>query len=350
MTIFFILLAILLLAVLIVAHEWGHYMSARALKIAVKEFSIGFGPKLTQWKSKKRETVFSLRGIPLGGYCAFYDEDTETLSKDDPRRFMAAAVWKRMIVVLAGSVMNILLAFVLAIVLHLAYGYVAAQPSIAAVTDGSPAAQAGLLAGDELMAADDTPITIGDASGLSAVVDTLAAGDTMTLTVARGGQELTVDVTPQYDEDEGRSLIGVSIIAYARPTFTQAVSGAWDSCVYASTAIAQALGNLIFHGEGAEDVTGPVGVVQVIAEQTQSGGLYMYLSLAILIAINLGIVNLLPIPGLDGSRFLFLVAEAIRRKPVNRRVEGTIHMIGFVILFGLMILFTFRDIERLFGG
>jgi len=350
MTIFFILLAILLLAVLIVAHEWGHYMSARALKIAVKEFSIGFGPKLTQWKSKKRETVFSLRGIPLGGYCAFYDEDGDTLAKDDPRRYAAAAVWKRMIVVLAGSLMNILLAFVLAIALHLAYGLVSAQPSVESVVAGSPAEAAGIRAGDVLLKAGDTALTIGDAAGLSAEVDALGGDEPLRLTVERNGEELALSVLPQYDEAEGRRLIGVSIIAYTRPTLLQSVQGAWESCVYASTAIAEALGKLIFRGEGAQDVSGPVGVVQIIAEQTQSGGAYMYLSLAILIGINLGIVNLLPIPGLDGSRFLFLLAEAIRRKPVNRRVESAIHMAGFVLLFGLMILFTFRDIRRLFGG
>jgi regulator of sigma E protease len=350
MTILFILLAILLLAILIVAHEWGHFITARMLKIAVKEFSVGFGPKLWQRKSKKHDTVFSLRGIPLGGYCAFYDEDGDTLEKDDPRRYVAAAAWKRMIVVLAGSLMNVLLAFVLAIVLHLSYGLVAAQPSIESVTEGSPAAQAGIQAGDVLLMAGDTELTVGDAAGLSAAVDALSETDPLQLTVKRNGEAITLWVLPQYDEAEGRRLIGVSIIAYARPTLLQAVQGAWDSCVYASTAIAQSLAKLIFRGEGAQDVTGPVGVVQVIAEQTQSGGAYMYLSLAVLIGINLGIVNLLPIPGLDGSRFLFLLWEAIRRKPVNRRVESAIHMVGFALLFGLMILFTFRDIRRLFGG
>ena len=350
MTILFILLAILLLGVLIVVHEWGHFVSARALKIPVKEFSVGFGPKLRQWKSKKRDTVYSLRGIPLGGYCAYYDEEADNLAADDPRRFAAAPVWKRMIVVVAGALMNILLAFVLAIVLHLGYGMVAAQPAIDSVTPGSPAYEAGLLPGDALLYAGDTQIAFGDASSLSAAVDALGADEPLTLTVQRGDEDLTVSVLPQYDEAEGRRLIGVSVIAYARPTFVQAVQGAWDSCVYASTVIAQSLADLIFRGQGAEDVTGPVGVVQIIAEQTRSGGAYMYLSLAVLISINLGLINLLPIPGLDGSRILFLLAEAIRRKPINRRVENAIHMVGFALLFGVMILFTFRDIRRLFGG
>jgi regulator of sigma E protease len=350
MTILFVLLAILLLGVLIVVHEFGHFISARALGIEVKEFSVGFGPKLRQWKGKKRDTAYSLRGIPLGGYCAYYDEDADSLAADDPRRFAAAPVWKRMIVVAAGALMNILLAFVLAVVLHAGYGAVAAQPSIDAVVAGSPAAEAGILAGDVLLYAGDTEIAFGDAASLSAAVDTLADGEPLNLTVERDGAELTMTVLPQYDETEDRRLIGVSIIAYTRPAIGQSIQGAWDSCVYASTAIAESLARLIFRGEGAEDVSGPVGVVQLIAEQTRAGGAYMYLSLAILISINLGLVNMLPIPGLDGSRLLFLLAEAVRRKPVNKRVEGAVHMVGFALLFGLMILFTFRDIRRIFGG
>jgi len=350
MTILFVLLAILLLGLLIVAHELGHFLSARAQGIAVKEFSVGFGPKLLQRKSKKSETLFSLRGIPLGGYCAFYDEDADTLDKDDPRRFGAARVWKRLIVVLAGSIMNIILAFLLAIVLNLAYGAVPAQPYIADVVADSPAAQAGVQAGDVLISVGGWYLEEGEAGGLSEVVDQLDDGQAASLWVMRDGQGMCINVVPEYNETEGRSLIGVSIAAYARPNLFQAVEGAWDSCVYASTVIAESLGQLIFHGEGAQDVSGPVGVVQVIAEQTQSGGLYMYLSLAILISINLGIINLLPIPGLDGSRFLFLVAEAVRRKPINKRVEGAIHAIGFALMFGLLILFTFRDIQRIIGG
>jgi regulator of sigma E protease len=244
----------------------------------------------------------------------------------------------------------VLLAFVLAVVLHLSYGLLPAQPALEAVTAGSPAAEAGLLPGDVLLRAGDTELAVGDAAGISTAIAALAQDEALQLIVNRNGAELTFSVTPRYDETEARSLIGVSVIAYTRPTVFQAIGGAWDSCVYASTAIAKSLYRLIFHGEGAADVSGPVGVVQLIAEQTQAGGVYMYLNLAILIGINLGIINLLPIPGLDGSRFLFLVAEAVRRKPVNRKVEAAIHMAGFVLLFGLMILFTFRDIGRLFGG
>ena len=351
MTILFVILAILLLGILIVVHELGHFLSARALKIAVKEFSVGFGPALKQWKGKKHGTLFSLRGIPLGGYCAFYDDETDEMTEDDPRRYASARVWKRMIVVVAGAAMNVLLAFVLAVVLHLGYSMVATQPYVESVVPGYPAAEAGIQAGDILRYANDTEIGYGDAGSMSAVIDTLAEGETVTLIVERGGEEITIPgILPVFDADAGRGLIGVGVRAGENITLGQSITAAWDSCVYASTAITESLGALIFRGEGASDVTGPVGVVQIVAEQTREGGLSMYLSLAVLISINLGIINLLPIPGLDGSRFLFLLAEAIRRKPVDRRVESAVHMVGFVLLFGLMILFTFRDIGRLFGG
>ena len=187
MTILFILLAILLLGLLIVAHEWGHYMTARALGIAVKEFSVGFGPKLRQWKSKKRDTVYSLRGIPLGGYCAFYEDGADELKPGDPRRFASAAVWKRMLVVLAGSVMNVVLAFVLAVGLHLMFSAVAAQPLIEAVTPGSPAAEAGIQPGDVLLRAGDMDVGVGEAAKLSSAVDLLGDGEPLRLTVERNG-------------------------------------------------------------------------------------------------------------------------------------------------------------------
>lgn len=350
MTILFVLLAILLLGLLIVAHELGHFLSARMLKISVKEFSVGFGPKLWQRQSKKTDTLYSLRAVPFGGYCAYFDEDADTLDKSDPRRFTAAPAWKRMIVVVAGAAMNILLAFVLAIALHLFYGMVPAQPSILEVVPGSPAAEAGILPGDVLLEVDGEAVESGDAGKLTDVINASDNCKGVIVTLSRGDGEHTLTVTPQYDEAEDRRLIGVSVIAYTRPNVLEAIEGAWDSSVYASTVIVQSLGRLIFRGEGAEDVVGPVGTVQVIAEQVQTGGFYMFLSLAVLISINLGLFNLLPIPGLDGSRFLFLLAEAIRRRPVNRKLEGTIHMIGFALLIGLLLLFTFRDVRRIFGG
>lgn len=350
MSILFILLAIFLLGILITAHEYGHFIAARLTGIAVKEYSVGFGPKLVQWKSKKHETLFTLRPIPMGGYCMFYGDETDQANADDPRAFDKAAVWKRLLTVLSGPLMNLLLAFVLAVGLMAGYGVSIAQPSLSDVEAGMPAAQAGMLPGDVLLSVNGTAIPVGDASALTAAVGALKTGESLALTVRRGEETLTFTLAPVYDAALDRARIGVGISSVARIQAGQVVPAAFSSCVYASTAILTSLGRLVTTGEGAQDVAGPVGVVQMIAEQTQNGGLEIFLNLAVIISINLGLFNLLPIPGLDGSRVVFLLLEAIRRKPISRRVEATVHLTGFALLIGLMVFFTFRDVGRILGG
>ena len=353
MTVIYVVLAIVLLGVLITVHEFGHFMAARATGIAVKEFSIGFGPKLLQWHSRKHETAFSLRPIPLGGYCMFYgdtDDDPEgKLSKDDPRCYGNAAVWKRILTVFAGPLMNFVLAFVVAIALMAGYGMTVAQPHVESVEADMPAEQAGLRAGDVFLAIDGEPIAVGDVNAITAAISRLPVGQAMTLTVERGGEQLELELLPQYDEAEERYRIGVMISGAGRLPTGEIVPAAWQSCVYACTAILNALGKLVTTGEGLDQTAGPIGVVQMVAQQTETGGLEMFLQLMVIISINLGLVNLLPIPGLDGSRIVFMVIEAIRRKPVSQKVEATIHMTGYLLLFGLMLFFTFRDVGRLFG-
>ncbi|NLI21898.1 MAG: PDZ domain-containing protein [Clostridiales bacterium] len=350
MTILYLLLAILLLGVLITAHEYGHFIAARLTGIAVKEYSVGFGPKLLQWKSKKHETLFTLRPFPLGGYCMFYGDETDQANTDDPRAFHKAAVWRRMLTVFSGPLMNFLLAFLLAVALMAGYGFTVAQPYVDYVEPGMPAVQAGLQAGDVLLAVNGKAIPLGDAGALSAAITALPAGEPVTLTVRRGEETFDLTLTPTYDEQEQRNRIGVGVVAYAPMQTGQMIPAAWNSCVYASTAILDSLGKLVTTGEGAQDVAGPVGVVQMIAEQTRSGGFEIFLNLAVIISINLGLINLLPIPGLDGSRLVFLAIEGIRRRPISRRIENTVHLVGFAMLLGLMVLFTFKDVGRIIAG
>ena len=350
MTILYILLAIALLGVLITVHEYGHFMAARLSGIAVKEFSIGFGPRLIQWKSKKHETLFTLRPIPMGGYCMFYGDETDQANADDPRAFDRAPVWKRMLTVFSGPLMNLLLAFVVAIGLMAGYGLTVAQPQVELVEPGMPAEAAGLLAGDQIIAVDGQPVALGDAGALTAAIEALPQGQALELTLLRGDETLTLPVTPTYDAAEARARIGVSIVAYGHLSAGQVIPAAWNSCVYASTAILESLGKMVTTGEGVQDAAGPVGVVQLVAEQTRTGGLEIFLNLVVLISINLGLINLLPIPGLDGSRLVFMLVEAVRRKPISRRVESTVHLVGYALLIGLMVFFTFRDVGRLITG
>lgn len=350
MSILYIMLAICLLGLLITGHEFGHFIAARLTGIAVKEYAVGFGPKLLQWKSKKHDTLFTLRPIPMGGYCMFYGDETDQQNADDPRAFDKAAVWKRMLTVLSGPLMNFLLAFVLAVGLMAGYGMSMAQPWLSDVEAGMPAAQAGLMPGDVLLSVNGAALPVGDASALTAAVGALKDGESLTLTVRRGEETLAFTLQPTYDAALERNRIGVGISSVGPIAAGDVVPAAVSSCVYASTAILTSLGRLVTTGEGAQDVAGPVGVIQMIAEQTRSGGLEIFLNLAVIISINLGLFNLLPIPGLDGSRVVFMLLEAVRRKPISRRVEATVHLTGFALLIGLMLFFTFRDVGRILGG
>ena len=350
MTILYILLAIVLLGVLITVHEFGHFLAARLTGIAVKEYAIGFGPKLLQWKSKKHETLFTLRPIPMGGYCMFYGDETDQGNADDPRAFDRAAVWKRMLTVFSGPLLNFVLAFVVAVGLMAGYGVTVAQPFVESVEAGMPAQTAGILPGDVITAVGAQALSPGDAGALTAAIDKLNAGEPLTLQVLRDGKPITLSLTPAYDAQAGRYRIGVGVRAYAPLGAGQVLPAAWQSCVYASTVILDSLGKLVTTGEGINDTAGPVGLVQMVAEQTRTGGLEIFLNLMVVISINLGLMNLLPIPGLDGSRLVFMLVEAIRRKPISRAIESTVHLAGYALLLGLMVFFTFKDVGRILGG
>ena len=353
MTILYVLAALFLLGMLITVHEFGHFAAARLCGIPVREFSIGFGPKLLQWKSKKHETLFSIRPIPLGGYCMFFgdtDDDLDgTKSKDDPRCYNNAAVWKRMLSVFSGPLMNFVLAFVVAVALMAAYGVTAATPFVADVTAGQPAAEAGLLPGDVFVSVRGQAMENASTMDVSAAIGDISQGQAVEMTVLRSGTEMDFTINPEYNETEGRYMIGITIQqGYQALPGGMVIPAAWNMCKEAATVILDALGKLVTTGEGLDQTAGPVGVVQLVAEQTRQGGLEIFLYLMVIISINLGLMNLLPIPGLDGSRLVFMVIEAVRRKPVSQKVESMIHLAGYVLLLGLMAFFTFKDVLRIF--
>jgi len=331
-----------MLGVLIMVHELGHFLAARWLGIEVKEFAIGMGPKI--WSRKgKRDTLFSLRALPLGGFCIYYgDEDQE---EEDPSAYNKHPVWKRFLTVVAGPVMNFLLALVLGLTFFMAWDK--PEPIIVGVEPDMPAAEAGLLPGDRILAIGDVPTDRADEVG--ALV--LAAGSgPVEMRIGRNGEEQDIAVMPRFQEEEQAYRMGFSYSpAHPQLPFGEAVVASVTFCRRAVAVTYQALADLIFRGEGTEELSGPVGIVNVIQQETRTGGLPVYLQLAILISINLGFMNLLPIPGLDGSRLIFNIVEAIRRKPLNRNVEGMIHLFGVVALLGIMLLFTYNDILHIFG-
>lgn len=353
MSFIYILLAIVLLGLLIMIHELGHFTAARLCGIAVKEYSIGFGPKLIQWKSKKHETVFSVRPIPLGGYCMFYGDETDDVKaeKEDPRNMSNAPVWKRLVTIVSGPLMNLVLAFLVAILLMACYGQTLSTPIIAAVDEGLPAQQAGLRAGDVFVSVNGESMTDKETADVSGAIGQSPEGAPLELVMERDGETMSFEITPFYDEADGRYRIGITIQPGLIPIKGEdIIPAAWNACVNASGAILDALRKLVTTGEGLDQTAGPVGVVQLVAQQTRTGGLEMFLSLMVMISINLGLVNLMPIPGLDGSRLIFLIIEGVRRKPVSRKIESAVHLCGYVFLFGFMIYFTFKDVLRIFGA
>lgn len=336
----YVLLALLLLGVLIIAHEAGHFWAARACGIEVQEFAMGMGPLIAKWRSKKG-TQFSLRLLPVGGFCQFYGEDEENA---DERAFNNQAVWKRFVTVLSGPLMNFVVAMLVVVVYLSAVGILNTVPEVAQLEENAQAA--GLQLGDVLLAVNGEEVLSTD-TVLRAI--SASAGEPVTLHVRRGGEETDVTISPFYDEEAGRYRVGFTFAQErVRVSLLQSVPFSVQYNVESATLIVDVLKNLIFKGEGVSDVTGPVGTVYVIQKETQRGGLDVYLELIALISVNLGVMNLLPIPGLDGSRLLFLLYEAVRRKPVKRELEGAIHAAGFILLMGLMVVLTYKDIMQIF--
>ena len=354
----YILLAILLLAILIVVHEWGHFMAARAMKIQVNEFSVGFGPRLLGWKSRKHpETDFSVRAVPLGGYCAFFGEDDASgETKADPRAFANQNVWKRLFVIVMGPAMNFVLAFVLATGFYWANGISTAtgvDPYIAEVMAAGPAHDAGMQAGDIVESINGTSMLDGTMETLLNTIGAWKEGDApLQLTISRNGETVHSEVTPLWDETEEKMRIGVTIGGRYRletkpAGFFGGIEASWNMCVNASGAILGALKDLVTTGKGLDQTSGPVGIVAMVSGEVKEGGFSAFIQLLVMISINLGLMNLLPIPGLDGSRLVFGLVEVIRRKPVPPEKEAMVHLAGMVLLFGLMIFFTFKDVMRL---
>lgn len=337
-----VILALLMLGVLIMMHEAGHFLAARACGIEVQEFAIGMGPTIFS-RTGKKGTKFSLRALPVGGFCQFYGEDEET---PDGRGFNDHPVWKRALTVASGPLMNFVLAVLIIVIYLSVWGLPTVVPRVAAMEEN--AQLAGLMIGDEVLYVNGVEVV--DTTTITQEIGQ-SGGQPVTLTVERGGAEVDVVITPFYDEEAGRYRVGFTFGQdRVRIALWQSLPFSVRYNVESVTMIVDTLKNLLFKGQGVEDVTGPVGTVYVIQEATQEGGVDVFLELAAMISVNLGVMNLLPIPGLDGSRLLFLLVEAVRRKPVKRELEGAIHFAGLCLLMILMVVLVYKDVLTILSG
>ncbi|MGN0160350.1 MAG: RIP metalloprotease RseP [Lachnospiraceae bacterium] len=422
-----ILIALLILSVIIIIHEFGHFLLAKVNGVGVTEFAVGMGPRILQYK--KGETVYCIKLLPFGGSCMMVGEDEEC---DDAKAFNNKSVWARISIIAAGPIFNFLLAFIMALLIIGNEGY---DPCvIAKVEEGSAAYKAGLREGDQIVEIDGDRVYF---SREYVLMETVSPGKALQIVYLRDGVEYTAVLTPEYIETDyyqvGISINGLTIssVVKDRPadlagvmkddvilaingekieTSEQVVSminnskgnslvltvlrgneelnltvtpklvhsagyesgismnytrhkagvvdtvglsvhevGYWIDTVFKSL-------QMMIRGQvGKDDVAGPVGVVSLIGEvveESKPDGFYYVLlnvfNLMLMLSANLGVMNLLPLPALDGGRLVFLIIEAVRRKPIDREKEGMVHFIGIILLLILMVFITFNDVLKLF--
>lgn len=378
------IVTIVMFLVMVSLHEFGHYIVARILDFKILEYAIGFGPAI--FKKEKNSILYSIRVIPFGGYCKFEGEDEEST---DPRAFSNRPVWRRILVVAAGGVFNIILGFVL---------FAAMMPSlspvltneVASVVENSYLQDAGVMSGDKIIEINGKNIDFYN--DISLYTSTLSGDEKIDLTIKRDGKKLKLDIMPSQQKviynylDEGveyissingeeekklipysdklqkqNDLIGKSetqtryIIGFTPAqqeiTALNILPNAWNNTKFVVKLVYTSLWDMVTGKVGMEQMSGPVGIVNEVNNAVSQGDdswLYV-LNLMALLTINLGVFNLLPFPALDGGRLFFMIVELIRRKPIPPEKEGVVHAIGMLLLFGLIIFISFSDIMKLIG-
>ena len=351
-----VLFAILLFSVLIFVHELGHFAAAKLSGVQVNEFALFMGPAI--WKKQIGETLYSIRTIPIGGYCAMEGEDQET---DSPRSFQKAAWWKRLIILVAGAAMNFVTGVLLMILV-----YLPAQQTVVPVIDSFESFSTvngdnGLRVGDRIQEVDGEKIYVQ--SDFSLILE-MNPGDVHDLVVERSGQKVVLDnfLMEKHEvvREDGSSQMLYGMNFTLQPMDLPGKIGyAWNQCLDTVRMVRLSLQMLISGKAGVNDLSGPVGIVQqmsVVAEASPTvlDAMLNMLYFGAFIAINLAVMNLLPIPALDGGRVAGLlittVVEALTHKKIDPKYEGYLHGAGMLLLLGLMAVIMFKDIFVLFRG
>jgi len=373
-----IIIFIIVLAALIFVHELGHFLAARSFGIRVDEFALGFGPRLFERKAKGSgfwgETTYAINAIPFGGFVKIFGEnpDDESMSGPDSRRsFVNAARWKQAIVLVAGVLGNFIFAWFL-IMIALSVG-AASSPQdypqyanrmtnerimIDSVSPGSPADKAGLQEGDVITGLSSASIKAGQDITIDAIQTDIASstGAPLILSILRDDKQMSMSVAPQKNIIQGEPnqyAVGIAMDDTATlrlPIYLAAYEGArftWSLMQEIVVGFGTLLGGL-FHGTASvSDLTGPVGIAGMVGTAARLGLSYLLMFTAF-ISINLGIINLVPFPALDGGRLLFVIIETIIRRPIKAAIGNAVNLVGFVLLMLLMVFVTYRDILRLF--
>ena len=356
----YVFLAILILLIMITVHELGHYLVGKWLGFGIEEFAIGFGPKLFN-KTKKNGEVFSIRAIPLGGFCQFKGEDKED---QDPTAFNNKKPWARILVLIAGAVMNYITALFIIMIMFGVYG----QPTLNTYKlkpQEMVSEYSAFNEKDTIISANGRTVYL--VSDLMGAIDGYAEGSEIPFRVRRNGEDVNITVTLKcdavfknledaktlydalgiyYELDESGNIINGGLYStYVRLSFFTIIGRSFEYSAKLGGTIFAVLGQLITGRLGISAMGGTVTTIAVTADAIAKGGFRYFLNIASLIGVNLAVFNLLPIPALDGSRVVFTVIEWIRGKPINRKVEAVIHALGFVLLIAFAVLV---DLQRCF--
>lgn len=384
-----IVLALLIFSLLVIIHELGHFLLARLNGVEVTEFSVGMGPRIVtvvktdkgirvkffvstmfceNFKYWKGKTKYSIKLLPFGGSCIMLGEDDVV---DEDRAFCKKSVYQRMSIVFAGPFFNFVLAFILAIVINAVSGF--DKPVVTSVESGMPMDAAGVMPGDEIVKINDTKIVLDREIGSYFIFNPISEGDKYEITLKRGKEKYTVNVEPKLAEilyvsdgfshgiiePETKKVTSYRLgFGYGSPrqkgSTIQILKYSLYEVKYWIDTTIKSIG-MIFTGKvGKDDIAGPVGIVSTVGDLVNKSSVFgissvvlALISFSILLSANLGVMNLLPIPALDGGRLFFHIIEIIRGKPISPEKEGIITMIGFVLLMLLMVFIMFNDIQKL---
>jgi len=341
---------LVILSVIVLSHEFGHFLLARVNGIHVVEFSLGMGPTLLHFT--KNDTIFSLKLLPLGGSCRFEGEDGAESTGANGMNFNEANVWARISCVFAGPFFNFILAFLFAMIIVGQAG--SDLPVVQGLTEGRPAIESGLEIGDVITAINGEKIHVWrDITLISYLND----GESLVVDYTRDGAKGTCTITPQYVESDARYYIGIEGgTAYIECKGLNLIKYSWYELIFNFRNTLKSLKQLVLGKLSADDVAGPVGIAQVVDENYDVAKEYgvstvilTMMNIAMLLSVNLGVINLLPLPALDGGRLVFLFVEVIRRKPIPPEKEGIVHLIGIILFFILAFFVFINDIRRLIG-
>ncbi len=346
-----LILFIVIFGLVVISHEFGHFLLAKANGIHVVEFSVGMGPTLLHFT--KGDTKYSLKLLPIGGACMFEGEDGLATKEGEESEgsFLKAPVWGRISTVVAGPLFNFILAFIIALIM--VNMVVLRDPIATEVLDGSAAMEAGLQDGDRILALDGDKVYLYEE--IQMFTQLKYDGGDIKVTYERDGVKIDTVLTPKYDESAGRYMLGISNADFVELKGADGIKYAYYEIRKCVKMTYQSLAMMVQGKVERQDVAGPVGIANMVGETYEEAKEYGWqnvlvnmMNITMVLSVNLGILNLLPFPALDGGRLVFLLIEVLRGKPVPPEKEGMVHFVGLMFFMILMVFVLFNDISNVF--